>query len=373
MARLWIVVLFFACGGKASPREATQQPRSVANAQVTPDAAPTRLASAPRPSVGVERLIPDPSDELRWPLSTMSHPAMQPKYPIASVLAQPGVGWIELCKRGVHLRTSPTSAREPQTYLAGWCAALKGDIGAACSNLGPLVSSTTPGMSSAVKVDLATIIASSGHIEQAEHWLNAYRIDDAELLDILAATYVHLGDYTDALEINRRVIGSDDSASAGTKCRRLVKHVLLAPPAQGLGAKSQLADFASQTNRTDPTCSRLYYALACASDPSNRCVTYFEQMGIPKDYEYVVRAWEQWPVEAVDQHAWLRVFDTVSNAMDLPEAEQMMEVALGAAMTAAGGCTAPIDDTVRSVAIRLNMYSRQLPKRVAKLVERCAH
>jgi hypothetical protein len=94
---------------------------------------PSTKVSAPRPEIDLSWLLADFHDELRWPLTGMSHPALEPRFPIAQQLAMPGIGWQDLCARGVQHRTSATQ-KELLAYLRGWCAALAG-LGLALARL----------------------------------------------------------------------------------------------------------------------------------------------------------------------------------------------------------------------------------------------
>ena len=65
---------------------------------------PLEIVLAPRPDIDITNLVPDPTHELRWPLSMASHPELEPQFEIAAALAEPGVGWTDLCRLGAHNR-----------------------------------------------------------------------------------------------------------------------------------------------------------------------------------------------------------------------------------------------------------------------------
>ena len=82
------LLIVAACGAKAP-----QPSRGVDNAGVaTPTAKKRafknpRYVSAPRPDIDMTGVLPDFHEELRWPLSGMNHPVLEPRFPIASELA----------------------------------------------------------------------------------------------------------------------------------------------------------------------------------------------------------------------------------------------------------------------------------------------
>jgi len=170
--------------------------------------APVRAAPVllPRPDIDVSSLVPDPTHELRWPLSIASHPELEPQFEIAKALAEPGVGWIDLCRLGAHNRHLGKDKRDHVAYLRGWCSVGKQDFDAALAHLVPLTSSVVLGLATAVRADFANIVISSGDANDATRLLAKHRIKDVAVLDTIAASYVELGRLDDAYEINELAI-----------------------------------------------------------------------------------------------------------------------------------------------------------------------
>ena len=220
---LVVLLLASACGARPpAPIENADQP--VGDLRRAGDAY-ERTAWKRRPQIDVSWLLPDFHDELRWPLSGMHHPKLEPEFPVAQELAI-GVDWQGLCARGVHRRISATQ-KELISYLRGWCHVQERDVDGACAELVPLLGSVKSGLRDAVRRDLANILVESGDAEKAEHWLTKHHVRDIETLDLLAANYVEVGSPADAFAINRRVIDEDDYATPATKCRRLVRRIAI--------------------------------------------------------------------------------------------------------------------------------------------------
>lgn len=340
-----VAVVTTACGSSSKP-PATSAPQPVPPAPTieqppvvtTAPAAPAELV--PRPIIDVE-LVPDLRAELRWPLSAMTHPELAPRLDIASVFADAGIGWIELCERGVHRRTMAGRNRDELEYLRGWCSALAGDADAACEKLAPLRGSTVRGLAAAVRIDLANIIATAGNADRADHLINKHRIDGIEIFDLLAATYVELGKERDAYEMNKYVLANDVEPSAAVQCRRLIKDIAL-----GGDRSERLAELAALANRSgsDPTCLQLQHKAACTFGGPSKCQDYLADAGIDPAYAGVVDAYRAWPgyVTAHNVEAWLRVVRAATGAPRVPAARNLATIALETARRFAPDCSAAV-------------------------------
>src|SRR6185503_18531607 len=156
----WLgVMLVAACGAKAPLAILKNEPAPI-ESTITREKWKVRFAEAPRPTIDVDQYLPDFHDELRWPLSGMNHPSLEPRFPVANELAI-GVDWQTLCARGVQNRTSPTQ-KELLSYLRGWCEVQRRDVDGACAHLTPLIGAMTFGMPAAVRQDLANILVDHG-------------------------------------------------------------------------------------------------------------------------------------------------------------------------------------------------------------------
>lgn len=275
-----------------------------------------------RPALPVPDVTPDFHDELRWPLSSMSHPALEPKFDIAAQFAQPGIGWTELCSRGVQNRTGRD--KELNAYLRGWCNALKGDTDAACSNLVPLLRSTTARLAPAVRTDLANIL-SSGHVDAAQRLINVHRIRDVGLLDLLAANYVEVGTTDEAIAINRQAIDSDDYASPATKCMRWTKHIILSHDPQSALFR-EIENLILHAKDRDETCVRLYHKLQCWQRPALGCNGFMLDLGYKESEVDLINAYNSWSINGNPDH-WSDVF---TRALAAVPATGSVEIAVAA-------------------------------------------
>jgi hypothetical protein len=341
-AGLAVVVAFAACGSpqRASTVDNEEAPKPRRWIKSLPD----RVASAPRPDVNVEQLVPDFHEELRWPLSLMSHPELTPQFEIAQVFALPGIGWIELCERGIQNRVQSGRNRDELEYLRGWCSAVKGDADAACGRLKPLTASTVYGMSAAVRTDLANIIATAGDIDVADKLLNKHRIDDIEVLDLLAATYVELGRERDAHEMNRRALEFPEPTTNALHCRRLVKDIVLS---KGSARVSELEQLATKSKVPDETCVSLYDELKCWQGPAWNCESYFKGASIDPKTIFLLSASRKWPSRPSNWRVWITVAHDAIAAMPLPDAQQMARLALDAARKSGPRCEPMIMQALR--------------------------
>jgi hypothetical protein len=323
------VLVIAACGARA--------PVAVENAE-QPQQAPrrSRITSgerAPRPDIDVSWSVPDFHEELRWPLSGMSHPTFEPQFPIAQELAV-GVDWEQLCARGVHNRVSATQ-KELLTYLHGWCDAAKHDVDSACSHLTPLLGSIKSGLRPAVRRDLANILVDQGNADKAEHWLTKHNIRDVQILDLLAANYMEIGSEADAFTINRRAIDSDDYATLATKCTRLVKRIVIGLDHDREIPIKMLKDMVVKAKVADETCKRLWNKVECWRS-SLSCDNYYSDENIPMEARLLADAYNKWPSEPASSFEWWAYVDTTRLALPTPGAAPLVVTAMELALKARG-------------------------------------
>jgi len=328
-------------------------------------------SAAPRPFVDVGSFIPDFHDDLRWPLTTMSHPSSEPRFGIAAVFAEPGIGWQELCKRGVHKRVTSGRNRDELQYLRAWCSAAAGDIDAACGTLQPLLTSAVLGLAPAVRVDLANLVASVGHHDEAEHLLNAHKIRDPQILDAVAATYVELGADKDAYEINRLAADMDRHASQETQCRRLLKDLVLSNSDASESSIRGLRGFATTHQLRNPTCERIYNAWQCAANPAKDCAGHLRDIGANYSWRDVLAAYHSWPAGAVRVEAWLRIADSLKFSFGAPAAIPMVIAALDAALRADGYCSPAVRDRIVDIQRLWRLRNVAIPEDMVSLDEAC--
>ncbi|HEY5924553.1 MAG TPA: hypothetical protein VIV11_22900 [Kofleriaceae bacterium] len=362
----WIgVVLVAGCFGKAPP--------AVENTGVVRTEPASRLTYrvfSPRPALDMSWLVPDFHEELRWPLSAMSHPSLEPRFAVAQQLGI-GVTWDQLCSRGVHKRVSATQ-KELLSYLHGWCDVQKRDVDSACAHLTPLLGSMTLGLRPAVRHDLANILADHGGAEKAEHWLSKHNIRDVETLDILAATYVEVGMAADAFAINARAIDSDNYATPATKCRRLAKRIVIGHEANPQPAINELNDLALKPKLPDPVCKRVWTKIACWRYPETGCHQYIVDEKIDYRASNLLAAYYSWPFSA-DAWTWWTTVERARTALGMHGAAELLVTAAELAVRAFGYCPAyaraPLHEDIAN--IRVDPANAALEPRLKKLAQDC--
>ncbi len=327
--------------------------------------------AVPRPAIDVARYTPEFHADLRWPLGGMSHPMLEPRFPIAARLADPGVSWQELCARGVQNRVSATQ-HELLAYLHGWCDVLKRDIDAACRRLTPLLGSLTGRMREAVRHDLANILVAQGDADKAEHWLSKYDIRDLEVLDLLAASYVEVGTPADALAIDRRAIGADYNATDATTCRRQVKRIVLSGTGDATFAIEALKQRATVPKMPDPTCVRLHNKIACWLAPQSACKAYLADQQLDPHALRLLDVYYAWPREA-DLQVWWDLGDRALAALPVPGAAELAVTAYEGSLRANGDCYGERADAIHAAIdlIRTDPANASYEPRLEALARAC--
>jgi hypothetical protein len=364
-------LLLAACAPKPAEKLEVLNARSAAREDVVTLREPQ--ASAPRPEFAVDELVPDFHDLLRWPLSAMNHPTLEPKFGIAAVFADPGIGWEELCKRGVQNRSMGGQKRDELDYLRGWCSTLNRDVDNACAKLTPLVSSTVLGIPDAVRIDIANILVDNGHADKAEHWIKRHNIDDVELLDTLAASYAEVGNDRDAWTINRHVMDSDVRPTFETMCRRLAKHIVLSPEGERLAPAAQLEKIVTSAKIPNPVCAELHHALRCWMNPAYDCSDYLRDVGVDQKYGVVLRTYYTWPAGSARVSTWLSVANNAQYAADTPEGLELTLGALEAAAGADGGCQYSVYQDALKIEKVVYAMQKSTPERLRRVIDTCAN
>lgn len=368
--RIGVAALVLAsCAPKPAEKLEVLNARSAAREEVSTRREPT--ARAPRPAVDVEQLVPDFHDLLRWPLSAMNHPTLEPKFGIAAVFADPGIDWIELCKRGVQNRSMGGQKRDELDYLRGWCSTLNRDVDNACAKLTPLVSSTVLGIPAAVRIDIANILVDSGHADKAEHWIKRHSIDDIELLDTLAASYAEVGNDRDAWTINRHVMDSDVRPTLETVCRRLTKHIVLSPEGERIAPAAELEKIVTSAKIANPVCAELHHAVRCWMNPAENCSDYFRDIGAAHSYENLLRAYYAWPSGGAPVSTWLYIASTAQYAADTPEGLELTVAALEMAARTPGTCRYVVYQDALKIEKVVYAMQRSTPERLTRVIETC--
>lgn len=299
---------------------------------VAPHPAPAlreRAVAAEIPSVdraGLE-LPPPPelTEYLRWPLSPMRHPALEPSYPIATTYALPGLAWTELCALGAQQRRGGGVAPELVEYLRAWCDVERHDVQGAVERLGHLRSSKIRGLPAAVRADLANVLVDAGPANEAEQLLARARIDDLEVYDLLAATYAEVGKPREAYGFNLRALRGNDTTV--NHCFRLMRAAaFVTEPTSRRNVLRGLTELAG-----DRVCARLVHVLACANDPS-ACTPYYIDLGRDPDRAHLAYALAAWPEQPAKPNDWWFVASQAVAALAVPRADEVAVTALEALM-----------------------------------------
>ena len=289
---------------------------------------PTEIVLAPRPDIDLSTLIPDPTHELRWPLSIASHPELEPQFEIAAALAEPGVGWIDLCRLGAQNRHLGRDKRDLVTYLRGWCSVGKQDLDGALTHLRPLTTSVASGIAPAVRADFANILVSSGDANDASRLLTKHGIKDITVLDTLAASYVEIGKLDDAYEINELAITVDNRRNVEARCHRLARRIVLRPPPKQIKA-IDLPNAGLFDVRGHETCERLEHELECWLEPAAGCDAYFKDQKLDVDRaKAFAKAYFGWPTTPNSEMTWWRVARNAHAAIPHPGADVLAVTAL---------------------------------------------
>ena len=181
------LVLVLGCGAKQSAPDVV-----IAHAKAPSNSRPHHVyeLGAQRPELDLSPLFADPTEHARWPLSLGSHPVLGPHFDIAAALAEPGVGWLDLCGRGIQNRHT-SGNQELLEYLRAWCSVTTHDTAKALYQLGQLAHTIrrSGGLTSAIRTDVANILVDNGSADDAEKLLRRSLIEDLAVVDLLAASY----------------------------------------------------------------------------------------------------------------------------------------------------------------------------------------
>lgn len=358
-----------ACGG-ARPAEPLEPPDNRAPPRpVTPPNWSVYRVAAPRPEIDVFRMLPDPTEELRWPRSATSHPVLEPTYPIAAAFARPGVSWLDLCQLGAQHRHAAGS-KDLVAYLRAWCHLARRETDAALDALEPLLHSVVSQLAPAIPLDISNILVDAGDADRAERSLAKHRLYRADILDLVAATYVEVGRNDDAYEINERAMDNDSRASAKTQCRRLTRKIVLSPPVARATPLALLDGLADTTQ--DPTCVRLAHELDCWTVPASGCAGYFADQGIPAQSVGVLLAYYTWPYGPATFKQWWMVANAAVSALPTHGAHELAVTALESTLrTTSCDADRPLED-IRLAAMTVSTdagHPTSLDPRLAVLMD----
>ncbi|HUJ61274.1 MAG TPA: hypothetical protein VLX92_22375 [Kofleriaceae bacterium] len=286
-------------------------------------------------------LLPDVTEEARWPLAPSSHPALEPHFAIAAELAEPGVTWQDLCARGAARRTTP-SGHELTEYLGAWCDVLAHDDDAAIGALARLRDTGRLGMTDAVVLDLADILAEHGSADDAERLMAAHRVSDIRVIDALAATYDEISRPDDAAEINRLALETDHDAPLAMQCHRLARQIVLEPARRALALKALDATI-KDVKAPDRECVRIDHELTCWNEPWRSCSEYVSDAGLPDRTDWLIEDYYRWPDGPASFEMWIDLAEQLALAPRTKGAIALESAALRAAMVTSACEGDPLD------------------------------
>jgi hypothetical protein len=335
--RSWLVAICLAaCGAPSKPvavDDMPAAPRDPPPHEATPARALPETLAAPRPTIDVSQWLPDLEVEARWPLGFNEHPIDEPSFDIAGALAEPGIGWRELCARGVQFGHRAKD-QDLIRYLMAWCTQ---DATDALYQLGLLQSSPIRGIADAVAHDAARIVVGRVSGEDAEGALTRARLLDSNIVDLVAASYYEIGEVDDALVMNNVANNADRSARPDSTCHRLVRAI---PSTRGddqdaaiahlhaLATRPKSVPLGAKTTAADPTCVALDHAVTCSRGMPT-CAHLVP--GDPKQ-EALLEAYVRWPTIPAGFGAWYVVASFAANAMPSDEAFALLAPAFERAL-----------------------------------------
>lgn len=280
----------------------------------------------------VAALVPDLTEQLRWPLTVMEHPALEPRYPVARDLADPGISWTELCARGVQNRRDP-SHRDELAYLSAWCLAESHDTAGAVHALAPLQHSSNLELGSAVPFDLVNVVVADVDFSHADQLLSGENVRDPLVWDLLAAAYFEVGKNYDSYQASNTAAQLDANARMEQRCHRIARLAMLGSAGQKPVFETELAEAAKQ-KVPDATCVDLALRVPCALDPADRCEPYLKSQHVVPWRAQILAAYEHWPEIA----GWSRWVDYAWEARHTWPADGSLDL-VDTALDAAVGAT----------------------------------
>jgi len=260
-----------------------------------------RFYRIPRPVIAIADPRPDLTEEPRWPLTIMQHPALEPQFNVAGALADPGISWTELCARGVQHRHDP-SRQDELAYLGGWCAAEQHDVELAVRELAPLMRSPVPGIANGAPVDMVNVLVESEDADHATQILADQQLRDPHLWDLLAAAYFEVGKNDDALSVTTTAMQLDPTPAPAATCHRLARALLLGPESLRQLLLEQLAGMTRDPRHVDPTCEYLAAAVPCAVE--SECRKYYANEHLHGDEVYIALLYNRWSGQR-DWSGWI--------------------------------------------------------------------
>jgi hypothetical protein len=317
------------CGGHPAPEPLVPPPAEPPPMSTEPHEAVIvgplpRSIAMPRPA---PRTPPDLDALARWPLGFNEHPEDEPSFDIAGALADPGVTWRDLCRRGVQFGHRAHD-QDLIAYLKAWCTE---DTDDALYQLGLLQSSAIHGIADAVAPDAARRLV---HVSAAtaEGTLMRAHVTSPHVFDLLAASYYEVGKLDEAIAMNKNSISGADADEAAT-CHRLAHGIAISTGPE----QAQLAELLYRYAHPFTTDAVGAHAVA----PNSTCVALDEDVGCwvevkacafgtKLETRFLQRAIASWPSYATTFSEWSDEYDAARAALPAPYAITLAVAALQA-------------------------------------------
>lgn len=333
--RCWVVVALAACQPGKSERLEWPKPIPATRPEASIPVEPPPVVTEAVPSIGIDisAFEPDPTRLLRWPLGLNDHISLEPHFPVAAALAQPGIEWTKLCSMGAQKRVLPLKLADQGVYLAGWCAALDHDVERAIITLAPLRSSIVSGLADAVRSDIAVLLTQQPTVADARKMLTKTKLNlDLLTLDRLVAMYLELQQETDAVEINELAITNDNLVDAPDACTRIARRFVIDEHAyeNAMRIRRNAVHMYTEPDThlfpastlNDPVCRKLEAEIECWR--GNQCDAWWALSSLPLADAYLAQMIAYWPTSSADPEAWLEVSRRAVNQLSSPQAVTLL-------------------------------------------------
>jgi hypothetical protein len=330
----------------------------------------------PPPSIGFSLTLQLDST---WPGRRLR---LSPHFPISREFENGGDSWAALCdRRGV---ADSRDAREVLSYLTSWCDFSTSKL--ALDEFVPLVSAHAKGLATAVRDDVADILADDRPWGQAVTWLDRNHIKTMAMLDALAASYAASDQLDDARHVLEYERDHDPFPSPAIACRRLQHEAAVSDPTRRDKIEGELL----ATPANDPTCARIAAPLRCklelasrvgiascgahdlervvAADLS-RCAPYLKQSPESTSAVALLALRAHWPKSTVGSCHWQDIGRAASASLSIPGAEPFALTALenGVVDSECDATTRASISRIAGTIRRDKAHAKSLDARVAEL------
>jgi hypothetical protein len=289
----------------------------------------------PPPSVGFTLAIQLDSS---WPGRRLR---LSPHFPITREFENGGDLWAALCD--VRGRAHSRDADEILSYLASWCDFRTSQL--ALDDFVPLVSAHARGLATAVRDDVADMLADDRPSGQAITWLDRHHIRTMEMLDALAASYAASDQLDDARRVLEYQRDHDPVPSPAVVCRRLQHEAAVSNPTR----RDQIEGELLATPTSDRTCAEIAAPLRCGLELASRvgvasceahdlekvvaadlkrCDLYLKRDPGSKSAVALLALRQHWPGWSVGSCHWQDIGKLASASLSVPGAEQFALIAL---------------------------------------------